>query len=377
MADVEVRNKADPADGGQGQTESATADRPTPARADRLKGGSRIRATMIALLVIVVVAAGVWAYNKLFVEGYESTDDAKIQGNQAIISSQTLGQIRTLAVDLGDSVSRGQIIATLEDRSQQAQRNQVLNAIEQAKVNLDQARIGASSGRATVQLNEIKLQQARSDLDRATSQLKAELISQEQFEHVKLAADTALASYNIALEQQRLAEAGEKAAAAQIKSMQSQLEAVDASMAHVIITATIDGVVARKWVMSGDVVQPAQAIYTLFDLKNLWVDAYFKETQVRNLRVGDPVTISVDAYQGLKLPGKIERLGVTTAAQFALIPQDNTSGNYTKLTQRVPVRITFSSAMQGGDSPPSSRAGRDSALLPGMSVVVTVRTSKE
>jgi membrane fusion protein (multidrug efflux system) len=312
----------------------------------------------------------------LFVEGFESTDDAEIQGNQAIISSQTLGQIRTLEVDQGDTVTRGQILATLDDRNQQAQRDQVLNAIEQAKVNLDRVKVSVAGGLDNVHLNEVKLQQANSDLDRATAQLKAGILPEEQFEHIKFASDTAAASYAIAVGQQHLAEAEEKTAESQIKSAQAQLETAEANMTHVIMTATIDGVVARKWVLPGDVVQPAQVIYSLFDLKNLWVDANFKETQIRNLRVGDPVTISVDAYPGLKLAGKIELLGVTTAAQFALMPQDNTSGNYTKLTQRVPVRIAFASGPQNsGGMAADATPGENPVLLPGMSVEIRVRTS--
>ena len=334
---------------------------------------SRLRAVAIFLLVLAVVVAGIWAYNKVFVEGFESTDDAEIQGNQAIISSQTLGQIRTLVVDQGDTVTRGQILATLDDRSQQAQRDQVLNAIEQSKVNLDRVKVSVASGLDNVNLNEVKLEQAKSDLDRATAQLNAGILPEEQFEHMKFAANTAAASYAIAVGQQHLAEAEEKSAESQIKSAQAQLETAEANMTHVLMTATIDGVVARKWVLPGDVVQPAQVIYTLFDLKNLWVDANFKETQIRNLRVGDPVTISVDAYPGFKLEGKIEILGVTTAAQFALMPQDNTSGNYTKLTQRVPVRISLLSDR----SSLGKRMATDPnpILLPGMSVEVTVRTS--
>lgn len=333
----------------------------------------RMRGILLFIVGSAVLLAGFWAYNELFVAGFESTDDAEIQGNQAIISSQTLGQIRTLEVAQGDKVTRGQILATLDDRSQQAQRDQVLNAIEQAKVNLDRVRVSVASASDNVHLNEVKVQQAKSDLDRATAQLGAGILPEEQFEHIKFAANTAAASYAITVGQQRLAEAEEKSAESQIRSAQAQLETAEANMTHVIMTATIDGVVARKWVLPGDVVQPAQVIYTLFDLKDLWVDANFKETQIRNLRVGDPVTISVDAYPGLKLAGKIEILGVTTAAQFALMPQDNTSGNYTKLTQRVPVRIALMSDPVGF----GKRAATDPnpVLLPGMSVEVTVRTS--
>ena len=213
------------------------------------KGKPRKRVVVIFLMVVTVAALGVWICSKLFFQGRESTDDAEIQGNQAIISSQTLGQIRSLEVDRGDKITKGQIVATLDDHAQQAQKDQVVNAIEQAKANLDRAKVSAVSSLATVQMNEVKLAQAKSDLDRATTQRKTGILSQEQFEHIKLATDTASASYNIAVGQQHLAEAEEKSAEAQLKSAQSQMETVEANMAHVIMTAPIDGVVARKWVM--------------------------------------------------------------------------------------------------------------------------------
>jgi len=338
-----------------------------------IKSKSRLRAVMSFLLAVAVLVAGILGYNKLFVEGFVSTDDAIIQGNQAIISSLTLGQIRTLEADQGDRVTRGQILATLDDRTQQAQRDQVLNAIEQAKVNLERVKVGVASGLDNVQLNEVKLQQAKSDLDRATAQIKAGILPEEQFEHIKFAADSAAASYAIAVGQQHLAEAEEKSAESQIKSAQAQLETAEANMTHVIMTAPMDGVIARKWVMPGDVVQQAQVIYSLFDLKHLWVDANFKETQIRELHVGDPASISIDAYPGLKLDGRIELLGITTAAQFSLMPQDNTSGNYTKLTQRIPVRIMMTS--EPHSSSMALATTPNNALLPGMSVEVTVRTS--
>lgn len=330
------------------------------------KARSRTKGLAVFGIVLALVLAGVWGYVKLFAEGTQSTDDAQIQGSQAVVASQALGQVRTLAVELGDRVHQGQTLATLDDRTQQSQRNQSLATIEQAEANLSQAQISLKSSALAIELQRVKLEQAQNDANRAASQFKAAVLSQEQYEHFQSALEAQKASYNIAVGQQSLAEAQRRAAEAQLAGAKSQLQMVDTSMTHVILTAPLSGVVARKWVTVGDIVQPAQPVYTVVDLDDLWVDAYFKETQMRELKVGDPVTITVDAYPGLKLTGKVERFGVTTAAQFALIPQDNTSGNFTKLTQRVPVRIALA-PLPSGDAP---------RLVPGLSVEVTVRTGE-
>jgi membrane fusion protein (multidrug efflux system) len=348
----------------EGKTELAKTPAPSSNR--------RRRSVLLFLGAVAVLLGGVWGYNQLFLAGSVTTDDAQLQANQAVIAAQTLGQIRELKVDQGDSVTKGQILAALDDRTQQVQRDQALLAIDQAKANLNQAAVNIDASAQRIRLNLVKLQQAQRDLDRAAAQYKVAVLSQEDYEHAKSAMDSAQATYEISLGEKREIEAQEKAAESQLRSAQAGLQAVDANMTHVILPATTDGVVARRWVVVGDVVQPAQPIYTVVDLKNLWVDANFKETQVRHLGLGDPVAVTVDAFPGVTIAGKVESIGAATAAAFALIPQDNTSGNYTKLSQRVPVRI----ALEPGIAVPAGRS-RHAVLVPGMSVEVTVKTQGE
>ena len=337
------------------------------------KASSRRRTKYLLLFLgAVAVLGGVCGYNQLFVTGLEATDDAQLQGNQAVVAAQALGQIRELRVELGDSVTKGQVLATLDDRTQQVQRDQALLAIEQAKANLNQAAVNIDASAQRIQLNLVKRQQAQRDLDRAAGQFKVAVLSQEDYEHAQAALESAQAAYQISLGEKREMEAQEKAAESQLRSAQAGLQAVDTTMTHVILAATTDGVVARRWVVVGDVVQPAQPIYTVVDLKNLWVDANFKETQVQHLGLGDTVAVKVDAFPGVIIAGKVESIGATTAAAFALIPQDNTSGNYTKLTQRVPVRI----ALEPGVAVPAGQS-RHAVLVPGMSVEVAVKTRGE
>ncbi len=303
------------------------------------KKKSRRRGVTIVIIVVVVAAIAVFAYVRFVLTGSQSTDDAAVDGNQVVVSAETLDQITTMTVAEGDHVSKNQVIVTLDDTTLKAEENQ--------------AKVEEVLAAGNVTLAQVKLNQAKTDFDRASVQYQSKIIPQEQYDHLSQAYAAAQASYNISLAQ-------EKQAAA-------QLETVETNLAHTIIASTIDGVVAKKWTMPGDVVQPAQPIYTLYDLANLWVTANFKETQILGMRVNDPVSITVDAFPDTKYTGKVESIGAATASEFSLIPPDNATGNYTKVTQRVPVKITIDNlaALQ------SSGAER---LLPGMSVEVRVAT---
>jgi membrane fusion protein (multidrug efflux system) len=120
-------------------------------------------------------------------------------------------------------------------------------------------------------------------------------------------------------------------------------------------------VIARKWILEGDVVQPGQPIFTIFDMKNIWVTAQLEETQLAKIALGDQVEISIDAYPGRKFSGKVIQIGSNTASQFSLIPPNNASGNFTKVTQRVPIKISI------------EKRNANVNLLPGMSVEVRVK----
>lgn len=305
------------------------------------KSGKRRTRIIITLAVLVLAAAGVFTYVKIAFSGYQSTDDASVNGNQVVVSAVILDRITDLAAKDGDKVTRGEKLVSLDDATLAAQK-------EQAQVNRQYAA-------QNVTLARIKLDQAQTDLNRGTVQYQNKIIPQEQYDHLKVAVQSAQAQLDIAVTQEKLAAA--------------QLNSVETNLANTTISSPIDGVVARKWSMPGDVVQPSQPIYTLYDLKDLWVDANFKETQIRYLKVGDPVSISIDAFPGTTFNGRVETIGAAAAAQFALIPPSNATGNFTKVTQRVPVRISIDNSA-GTTSDPSAR------LVPGMSATVRVTTSR-
>jgi membrane fusion protein (multidrug efflux system) len=318
---------SDDRDASQARADSGYAGGDAPKK----KGRGRV------LIIVVLAAAAVAGYFLFAGGGTQSTDDAAIRGDQIVLSAQTLGQITSLTAEEQDHVAKGQVLVKLDDQTLRAQESQALANKEFAEQNSE--------------LAQEKLNQAQSDLDRATAQLKAKIIPQEQYDHLAIAFSSAQTQCKIAIAQQKMAEA--------------QYATVETNLAHMVIASPIDGVVAKKWTMPGNIVQPAQPIYTLYDLKSLWVEANFKETQIRYLKPGEVATISVDAFPGHPLSGKVESVGTATASEFALIPPDNATGNFTKVTQRVPVKIVLDD--QGAADPKA-----DPVLVPGLSVEVRV-----
>lgn len=301
-------------------------------------GGKRSRLGIIiplVLLLVLVGAAGAYWYLKI--RGVISTDDAYVDGDRVAVSTKMLGRITRLGTDEGDTVQAQQLLVQLDDsdlRAQEAQREAAL-ALAQENVALAEARE----------------HQASDDLHRAEVQFRGHAITQEALDHARTALIVARTQHAIAL--------------AQVRTARADLNTVQTQIQDTRVVAPLDGVVAKRWVLPGDVVQPGQPIFTLYDLKNVWITANFEETKLAAIAVGAGVDIQVDAYPGRRFQGRVVRIGAAAASQFSLIPPNNASGNFTKVTQRVPVRIAVERAADGaGDAAP--------ILLPGMSVEVTI-----
>jgi membrane fusion protein, multidrug efflux system len=287
--------------------------------------------------VVLVVAAVAWHYF-LNRRDFVSTDDANIDGNRVSISTRILGRINQLSADEGDTVRRGQVLVRLDDGDLKAQQRQ--------------ARASLSLARENVALAKVGLDRSQADFGRASTQFRDHVITGEQMDHARSELESAKARYGIALAQTQLAEA--------------QLGIVETQLLNTAIESPMDGVVSKRWALAGDVVQPGQAVFSVTDLEHLWVTAYLEETHLKAIRIQDKVSIRVDAYPSLSFAGTVVQIGSNTAAQFSLIPPNNAAGNFTKITQRVPVKISIEAS---ADSP----AARAVRLIPGMSVEVKVR----
>jgi membrane fusion protein (multidrug efflux system) len=301
-------------------------------------GLHRKKRVLIPAILLLIVAALVVFYWYHYLRGYVATDDAIIDSDALTISSKILGRIVALNADEGDSVKIGELLVQIDDSDLKAQEAQARAALDYVQQN--------------VQLAKIALDRDRDDFDRASMQYNDRVITGEQYDHARKTLE--------------MAQAQQAVAVSQVKASQAQLAVIETQLTNTQIFASASGIVARKWVVPGDIVQAGQPILTLYDLNEIWVTANFEETKLASIHPGDSVYISVDAFPGRKLIGKVELISAAAASQFSLIPPNNASGNFTKVTQRVPVRIALSNIE-------SSDPGGRLLLLPGMSVEVKVR----
>jgi len=297
---------------------------------------SRKRVIIPAFIAgLILTAAAVYWY--LNFRGTVSTDDAYVDGNRVTISSKYLGRIILLTVDEGSIVKKGDVLVKLDVSDLLAQEKQAKASLEYAQQNSE--------------LAKVNLERAEEDFTRDQTQFNSAIISKEEFDHATKAFEAAKAQSAIA--------------SAQIDTAKAQLGVVQTQLANMVITAPMDGVVSKRWALTGDVVQMAQPILSIYDLDHLWVTANLEETDFAGLKLGQKVHIFVDSYGGKKFDGKIIQLGANTAGQFSLIPPNNASGNFTKVTQRIPIKISIE--YEG----PKNKA--EPELVPGMSVEVKLK----
>ncbi len=339
-------------------------------------------ASRIAIVAVVLAALGCGLY--LFVHRTDvSTDDAAIDGATVTISPKVAGYVKTLAITDNQLVKAGDVLLVLDEADYLTRRDRAKAVLEGAGAAAEAARRNAETATvtapSTLAAAEAHLAAATANWDKAARDLKRmqrlsnDARSKEQLDQAVSVEKGMRAALEAAQAQLRAAETAPHVVAeaqsnrdrlaAQVREAEAALQQAELDLANTKITAPIDGRIAKRGVERGNYVQPGQALTTLVG-NDLWVVANFKETQLRNVRVGQPVRIAIDAYPDKILTGKIDSIQAGTGAFFSAFPPENATGNFVKVVQRVPVKIVF-------DQAPDPAL----ALGPGMSVVPTVDTS--
>ncbi|HEY3638964.1 MAG TPA: efflux RND transporter periplasmic adaptor subunit [Rhizomicrobium sp.] len=308
-------------------------------------GNGRRRLLLSILAVVVVIGAVAYGlYWFLYASHFETTDDAYVGGDVVAITSRENGTVLALHADNTQTVHRGQLLVEIDpitnrvamDAAEADLARTVRNVrTEFAKV--DQARAQLSEAHTALAL-------AQSDYRRRASAGNA--VSAEELNHAHDAVTSAEASVTAA-------ESGLVAAQAAVQGTKisnnpdvlaaiAKLRQAAIVLAHMNLYAPVDGVVAQRTVQLGQQISPGTPLMAVVPLQAVWVDANFKEAQLARMRVGQPVTITTDIYGGsVKLHGRVEGLGAGSGNAFALLPPQNASGNWIKIVQRVPVRISL------------------------------------
>jgi membrane fusion protein (multidrug efflux system) len=330
----------------------------------------------VALLVITLGAAGVWYWWNVL-RFRQSTDDAYVQSDVSVISPKIEGYIKKVRVAENQQVAEGAILFVIDDRDFKAKVAQAEATVATAeatiatyesRLNLQQAMIDQAA--AVVQSAEADLSRAQLDYKRYSTLMTSDFASRQRFEQAEADARKATA----ALAKSRAALAAEQNQLAVLHSQQHEEEAklqqaranlwlAKNDLDNTVIRAPISGVAGNRAGQIGQYVKPGTQLLSLVPLPRVYVTANFKETQLTHMRPGQLAEVSVDAYPDLTIEGRIESFAPGSGAQFSLLPPDNATGNFTKIVQRVPVRIALAA---------------DSALAellrPGLSVTVTVDT---
>jgi membrane fusion protein, multidrug efflux system len=328
------------------------------------KKSKLIRAYIALALVLIGIGIYGWQWYRQYTS-YYSTDDAYIDADKVSVSARIMGRIGRIYADEGDSVRQGMLLVELDSTDLTAQKIQSMAARDQAVAALQQAEAKYTLDQKGITVQEINLARAKEDLDRATAQLAGKVIAQEQYDHLKKTFESSQAQLEASKAQLEVSKSQVSMAASSIRTTDAQIGVIRASLQNTRIFAPASGRIARRWMLPGDVLQPGQPVYTITKDSLFYVMAYFEETKISGIHVGKKGKFTVDAFPGVTFFGSVINVGTNTAAQFSLIPPNNASGNFTKITQRIPVKISI-------DSTESKEKAVKFRLAAGMSVIIKI-----
>jgi membrane fusion protein (multidrug efflux system) len=397
------------------EEEEAAARTRTAQRKDRLK-----RIAPIMVLIAIVGALLWWLHSRQ----YEDTDDAQVDGHISQIGPRISGYITNVYVEDNQEVQAGQLLVEIDPRDYEvalaraqadyADSQATANAarynvpitsvatssqIESARADVNNSQAALAASRKNLDASKAKEQaaaatntKAQNDVQRYKLLVERDMVSKQQYDAAVAAADSAAADLesahdNVIAAQEGVTEAQAKLVQAQANlrnagtgprqvqvtqaransaestaaKNKAELEQAQLNLQYTKIFSPIHGIVGHRTVEVGQYVQPGQALLSLVDIDDIWITANFKETQLRHMRPGQPVSIKVDA-NGREYKGKVLAIGGASGARFSLFPPENATGNYVKVVQRIPVRIV----LDPGEN-------KDHSLRPGMSVEPDVK----
>jgi membrane fusion protein, multidrug efflux system len=295
-----------------------------------------------------------------------STDDAYIAGRIHSIASKVPGTALKVLVTDNQSIKKGDLLVEIDPEDYQARAAEAHAALEAEKARLLDAQAGISTAMAGLEVQEIGLRQAELDKNRAEALFKNGVFPQEKLEKSTTAYNLAVAQVKSSKEQLEKAKALKGLEESLIKQREAVLKQFQLNLGYTKIFAPTDGYVTGKSVELGNQVQPGQPLMAVVALNDIWVVANYKETELKTVHPGQQVRIRVDSYPGTLFTGKVESIMAGTGAAFSLFPTENALGNYVKVVQRIPVKITLD---QGTD--------QRHILRVGMSCIPTIYTKNE
>lgn len=347
--------------------------------------------TLIILFAVVLVLASFGTRAWLQSKKHETTDNAQIDATITSVKSAVSGFVREVRFADNQPVKKGDTLLVIDRRDYEAKVLQAKALLQSAEAQTGVSRINAEAAlknasatslnasalQANIQAAKARLNSAEKELNRTKKMFSEGAATQQQLDGVTAEYQSSLAGYDLAQKQyvasssqsssiqvSAQAQKGQVGVSnALVQQRLAELELAQSQLDNTVIVAPFDGIVSKKSVEVGQLLQVGQPVCSAVETGNLWVTANFKETQLERIEEGQKVNIELDAYPSLKVTGTVESIGSATGNKFSLLPPDNATGNYVKVTQRLPIRIKL-------DKVENSKY----TLKPGLSANVDIKT---
>ncbi len=315
----------------------------------------------LIVIGVVLILAGIYGYKKIsFAMAHETTDNAQVETQIAPVLPRVAGYVKTIAVNDYDSVKTGQLVVELDDEELQSQLKQMEADYKVAEVDilnakaaLNNAVVSLKGNKGTITLNDVKVKQAEDDYNRNKNLYTDQAITKKQLEDSRYALEQATqlvsnSQTDLGSAQSRIAvlQSSIQKAIASLDVKKSIIEQQKLKISYTKIYAPQSGKIGKRNISIGQFVQAGSPLFSIVNDSTYWLVGNFKETQIRKFHPGQVADIELDAYPNLKIKGTLESVSDATGAKFSLLPPDNASGNFVKVTQRVPVKININDISQ-------------------------------
>lgn len=315
----------------------------------------------LILLILALLLAGFYGYKKIhFALTHETTDNAQVETQITPVLPRVAGYVKHISVKDYDSVKAGELVVELDDAELQTQLLEMEADYRQAEVDIINAKAALNNAvvslrvnKGNIELSQVRRKKAEDDLKRDQNLYADQAITRKQLDDSKFNAETALQQLensrtDLTAAQSRIAvlQAGVQKASAALDVKKAKIEQTKLKLSYTRIFAPQAGRIGKKNVSEGQYVQAGTPLFSIVNDTTYWIVANFKENQLKKLYPGKEVDVEVDAFPDVKIKGTIESLSEATGAKFSLLPPDNASGNFVKVTQRVPVKILINNINQ-------------------------------
>lgn len=309
------------------------------------------------IIVIAIILGGLfWVCSKFIHFGrVEYTDNAQIRRNIIPVNFRIQGFIEKVCFDDYQFVHKGDTLVIIESSEYrlkvvQAKANYQKSLMENTAMEtvISTTANDLTVSDANIEELRVRMQQTQTDFRRYEKLYSQKAVTKQQYDNKKADYEATKAKYDMLVRQKKSTSLVKDEQTQRLEQNQTNVEVAQAAqqlaelnLSYTVIVAPCDGVTSRKAIQEGQLIQPGETLLSLVEYNNVWIIANYKETQTFYIREGLPVEIKVDAVPGVKYYGKVETLSNATGAQFSIIPQDNSAGNFVKVEQRVPVKIVF------------------------------------